>query len=50
MLFSGNDNVSTNIDNNTIISEYKNELLGINLTPKLSFEDQVKNLCKRASH
>ena len=29
ILFSRNDNVSANIDDNTIISENKNELLGI---------------------
>ena len=29
MLFSGNDNVSANIDDHTTISENKNELLGI---------------------
>ena len=29
ILFSGNDNVSANIDNHTIIFENKNELLGV---------------------
>ena len=37
ILFSGNKNVSANIDDNTIIPEYKNELLGIILDSKLSF-------------
>ena len=31
----GNDNVSVNIDDHTIISENKNELLGIILDSKL---------------
>ena len=35
ILFSGNDNVSANIDNNTIISENKTELLDIILDSKL---------------
>ena len=34
ILFSGNDNVSANIDNHTIISENKNELPGIILDSK----------------
>ena len=49
ILFSGNDNVCANIDDNTIISENKHELLGIILNSKLSFEDQINNLCKKAS-
>ena len=47
MLFSGNDNVSANIDNHTIISENKNELLGIVLDSKLSFEYYINNFCKK---
>ena len=49
MLFSGNNNVSANIDYHTIISENKNELLGIIVDSKLSFEDHIKNICKKAS-
>ena len=49
MLFSGNDNVSANIDIHTIISDNKNEPLGIILYSKLSFEDHINNLCKKAS-
>ena len=49
ILFSGNDNVSANIDNHTIKSENKNELLGIILDSKLSFEDHINNLCKKVS-
>ena len=49
VLFSGNDNVSANIDDHTIISENKNELLGIILDSKLSFQDHINNLCKKAS-
>ena len=36
---------SANIDDHTIISENKNELLGIILDSKLSFEDHINNLC-----
>ena len=49
ILFSGNDNVSANIDNHTIISENENELLGIIIDSKLSFEDFINKLCKKAS-
>ena len=49
IIFSGNDNVSANIDNHTIISENKNELLGIILDSKLSFEDHINNLRKKPS-
>ena len=49
MLFSGNENLSANIDDHTIISENKNELLGIILDSKLSFQDHINNLCKKAS-
>ena len=37
MLLSENDNVSANIDDNTIMYENKNELLCISLDTKLSF-------------
>ena len=47
ILLSGNDNVSANFDNNTIISENENELLDIILDSKLSFEDHINNLCKK---
>ena len=47
MPFSGNDNVSANIDNHFIISENENELLGIILDSKLSFEDHINNLGKK---
>ena len=46
---SGNDNVSANIGDNTIISENKTELLGIMSDSKLSFVDYISNLCKKAS-
>ena len=49
MLFSGNENVSANIDNHTITSENKNELLGIILDSKFSFEDHINNPWKKAS-
>ena len=49
ILFSGNDHVSANINDYTIISENKNEQLGIMLDSKLVFEDHINNLCKKAS-
>ena len=49
ILFSRNDNVSGNIDDNTIICENKNEQLGIILDSKLSFENHINNLCKKES-
>ena len=48
-LFSRNNNVSALVDDTTIISEKKNELLGIILNSKLSFEDHINSLCKDAS-
>ena len=48
-IFSGNHNVSVNIDENTTISENKTELLGIILDSNLSFEDHINNLCEKAS-
>ena len=46
-LFSGNENKSDNIGDNTILSENKNELLGIILDSKISFEDYINKLCKK---
>ena len=48
-LFPRNYNISATIDDNTIISENKNELLGMILDSKLSFEDHINNLYKKAS-
>ena len=48
ILFSENDVVSVNIDNNAITSGNKNELLGIVLDSKLSFEDHLNSLCKKS--
>ena len=47
ILCSGYGNVKAYIDENAIISDSKNELLGIILDLKLSFEDHVKNFCKK---
>ena len=47
VLFSGNDNVIANNDNNTIISDKKHELLGIILDSKPSFEDHINNFRKK---
>ena len=49
ILFPGNDNVSANVDVQAIISGNKNELLGIILDSKLSFEDRINNICKKPS-
>ena len=49
ILFTGNDNASTKIDNHTIISENKKELLGIISDSKFSFVDHVNNLCQEAT-
>ena len=49
ILFSGNDNVSADIGDHTIISENKNELLRLILDSKLSSEDHINNLLKKAS-
>ena len=48
ILFSGNGNVNANIEDNTTISQNKNELLDIILDSKLSFEEHINNL-KKAS-
>ena len=47
ILFSENDNVSANTDDNTIISKNQNEQLGIILDSKLSFEDHINNRNKK---
>ena len=49
ILFSRNNNASANIYDNTVISENKNELLGIILDSKFSFEDHINNPWKKAS-
>ena len=45
MLFPGNDNVSANIDDNSIISENKSELLATSLNTQLSFDGHINNFC-----
>ena len=49
ILFAGNNNVTSNIDDHIIIFDNKNELLVIILDSKLSFEDHINNLYKKAS-
>ena len=49
ILFSVNAAVSVNINNNALTFENKNELLGIVLNSKLSFEDHINSLCKKTS-
>ena len=39
-----------NIDGNQVTSEKSVKLLGINIDNKLSFDEQVSSLCKRASN
>ena len=48
-VFSRNAVLYITIDNNVITSQNKNELLGIVLDLKLSFEDQINSLCKKAN-
>ena len=47
MLFPGNVNVK--IGNDTIISENKYEVLAVILDSKLSFQDHINNLYRKAS-
>ena len=49
LLLSGNTNLAFNIDNNTVESEMKQELLGLTIDSNLSFEEHVNNICKKAS-
>ena len=48
ILFLGNE-VNANVDNNTVTSENKNEILGIALDSSLCFEDHINKLCKKGS-
>ena len=47
ILFPGN--VNAKIGNDTIISENKYEVLGVILDSKLSFQDHINNLYRKAS-
>lgn len=49
VMFSENNNVSANIDDNVIISQKKYELLAIISDSKSSFEGHIINLCKTIS-
>ena len=49
LLLSGNTKLASNIDNNTIESEMKQELLGITIDSNLSFEEHVNDIFKKAS-
>ena len=49
LLLSGNTKLPSNIDNNTIESEIKQEPLGKVIDSNLSFEEHVNNICKKAS-
>ena len=49
LLLFGNTKLASNMDNNTIESEMKQELLGITTDSNLSFEEHANNICKKAS-
>ena len=49
LLLSRNTKQTSNIDNNIIKSEMKQELLGITLDSNLSFEEHVNDICRKAS-
>ena len=49
LLLSGNTKHESNIDNNIIISEPQQELLGITIDSNLSFEDHVNKICQKTS-
>ena len=49
LLLSGNTKLASSIDNKTAESEMKQESLGITTDSKLSFEEHVNNICKKAS-
>ena len=49
LLLFGNTKLASNMDNNTIESEMKQELLGITNDSNLSFEEHANNICKKAS-
>ena len=49
LFLSGNTKLASNIDNNTIESEMKQELLRITIDLNLSFEEHINSICKKAS-
>ena len=49
LLVSGNVRATAKIDNNYIESEKEQMLLGITIDSKLTFENHINNICKRAS-
>ena len=44
LLLSGNKNLEANIDDNIIVSEQQQELLGISIDSNLSFENHITNI------
>ena len=49
LLVSGNVRLKAKIDNNYIESEKEQVLLGITIDSNLTFENQINNICKKAS-
>ena len=49
LLLSGNKKLEANVDDNIIVSEQQQELLGISIDLNLSFENHVTNICKKTS-
>ena len=49
LLLSGNIKLTSNIDNNLVESEMKQEFLEITVNSNLTFEEHVNNICKKRS-
>ena len=49
LLLSGNSRATPTIDNSEIVSEDEQVLLGITTDSTLTFENHIRNICKKAS-